>query len=861
MRLLDTLKKLVFKEKTDDSADVEELRIAFKARYHNFKLLLNANNRALETMADIEQALYGTYPFGMSFVRSSCTAVSVNVFHMIKNLDELSPHKYHRLYDRFNDIQREIDHLLTRKKVIADERFTIHFSKVNRDLADLVGSKMANLGEIKNRIHLNVPGGFVISAHAYHRFLEANDLQTEIDRRFQVADVNDMQALYTLSSEIQQLIIRSKIPADLSTAFIDAWAQLEGEVGKPVTVALRSSALGEDTSGSSFAGQYRSVLNVSAENLFQAYKEIVSSKYSLQAISYRLNKGFKDDDISMPVGCLAMVNAISGGVIYSRNPVDISDDSLFINAAWGLPKSVVDGSMDCDLFVVSRQTPMKIIKQEIKEKGEKYVCYPQEGICRIDLTGDDAGKMPSIDQEHVLSLAEIAVNLEEYYGSPQDIEWAIDDSGAMFILQCRPLLQMEKAEKPVAKNYGTVIATGGVTASPGVASGIVHRVSRGEDVLQFPQGAILVTQQAIPRWASLLNRAAAVVTEKGGFAGHLANVAREFGVPALFGIQGIMEKLTNGDIITVDANGLTLYQGKVEALSVDSEKKNFMVGSPVYKTLKQLSAYIVPLNLLDPDSRDFNPDNCRTFHDITRFIHEKSVHEMFNFGREHNFSERSGKQLHYKVPMQWWILNLDDGFKEEVKGRYVRLENIDCIPMLEFWEGFAAVPWDGPPPIDGRGMASVMFRATTNTALTTGVRSKYSERNYFMISKNYLSLNSRLGFHFSTLEALISDRSTENYISFQFKGGAANYERCLKRVTFIGDILEEYGFRVDIKEDTLISRLEDHEKAYMLERIKILGYLTIHTRQLDMIMANPELVEYYRLKIHKDIQALVGCLE
>jgi pyruvate,water dikinase len=500
--------------------------------------------------------------------------------------------------------------------------------------------------------------------------------------------------------------------------------------------------------------------------------------------------------------------------------------------------SVVEGSDPADHYVVTRAHPQEIRRREIADKRSMTVCRPGEGIRTLTLSPDERAR-PSLSDAQVLEIARVGLCLEEHYGAPQDIEWAIDRIGTLTLLQCRRLELMPApvdagGEAEAEGEPRTVLLRGGVTVSRGAAAGPVFTVRKETEALPFPEGAVLVTVQPLPLWAPLLGRAAAVVAEHGTVAGHLATVAREFGVPAVFGLEGAAERLSNDEIVTVDADRGIVLQGRVEALLVRSEpRSNFMAGSPVHEALSQATRYITPLNLLEPDGPDFRSQNCQTFHDIARFCHEKAVKEMFRFGRDHHFLERSSKQLYCDVPMQWWVLNLDDGFKGEVEGKYVRLENIASIPMLAVWEGITAVPWEGPPPLDGKGFLSVMLKATTDPALTTGRRSRYTDRNYFMISKNYCCLNSRLG------------------------GGAADYHRRLRRVLFVKEILEEYGIRVELNADNMIARLEDHDQEHMEGRLKILGYLSIHTRQLDMIMFKPASVDYYRRKFHTDIRNLL----
>ncbi len=844
----------------------EQIQTEFKKRYHHFKLLLTANKKALEIMSEMEEALHGRRAFGMAFIKAHSTAASVNVYKIVEHLNAIAPGKYAALYTRIKDIQRGIGECLTQNAPTTSPELVIPLDKAGRDQADQVGGKMAGLGEIVRRTGLPVPPGFAVTARAYRRVIEENDLKDEIYRLLQSAGPDDQRNLLILSSQIRREIASAKVPDDVAAAITGAYRELCAAYGRPVPVSLRSSALGEDEEGQTFAGQFSSKLNVGPDDLLESYKEILASKYSPQAMTYRLNKGIPDEDVAMCVGVMAMVDAVAGGVIYSRNPLDIRDDAVRIHSAFGLPKSVVDGSVATDEFVVRRGEPPVLVERTIREKDEIYVCLPGEGVCRMETLAEKALE-PSITDAQALELGRAAVALEAMYDGPVDVEWAVDATGKMQFLQCRELAQLPSSgEGPGAgedrRTHGVPLAAGGVTASPGVGAGEAFVVRREADLLRFPRGAVLVGVEAPPRFASVIHMAAAIVTEKGGAAGHLANVAREFRVPALMGVAGAAGLLATGTTVTVDADGRAVYPGRVEELLEAAAARRTPAPerqTPMHAILRRVMDLITPLHLIDPNVPEFAPENCRTLHDITRFCHEKSVTEMFAFGQDFHFSKRAAKQLRYKgTAMKWWFINLDDGFIHDVPGKYVKLEEICSIPIGALWDGIIAIPWQGPPPVDGRGLLSIIAQSSTNPHLEAAAHSSFAERNYFMVSRNYMCLSSRFGYHFCTVEALVGDRPQENYVSFQFKGGAAEFSRRRRRAEFVAEILEIHGFTVEVSEDASFARTSGGAEPEMLRALKVIGYMLMHTRQLDMIMHNEPLVQSYKQKLLDDLATVVG---
>lgn len=850
----------------------------FKTRYQAFRRLLSANNGALDFMTELEEAAMGHRHFGMHFVRSRATGATAKVFTIVENLLFLAPGKYLTLRDSLRVIQEQIQQELVLRQSNRRQELVLDLEQITALDADDVGGKMANLGELRNKLQVPVPAGFAITAQAYMTFMQQTGLWDEINclvlghpmaSHFATCNIptdgdseeedqtNQPIALLEMCAKIRGMILSAEIPAELEQAILTSYDRLCEREGRKVHVALRSSALGEDSANASFAGQHRSLLNLDRDSLLDGYREVIASKYSAHAITYRYMLGIRDDDVLMCVGCLSMVTSKAGGVVYTSNPLNAADDRIQITAAWGVAKGVVDGTATSDQFIVEKEPQLRIVDRIVPRKESSLICSETEGVCRVSVDPEMC-EQPTLNDPQIIELATMASRIESHYGIPQDIEWAYTPTGTLMLLQTRPLDVRQPQSAPDLLPDVTPLLFAGQTASSGTAHGVVHIVKKDVDILMLPENAILVCVEAAPKWAAVLNRCQGVITEQGSVAGHLANVAREFNVPGLFGVPSATSILVPGQEITLDADNTAIYAGLQESL-LDRKptRPNMMDGSPVFQTLMRVNKFITPLNLLDPDGLNFTPSNCRTLHDITRFCHEKSVLEMFNFGRDHNFSPRSSKQLKAQIPMQWWIINLEDGFFKETGGKMVPLDNIASIPMLALWRGIVAFPWEGPPGIDGKGFLSVLFQATANRNLEPAMASNFAEKNYFMISKHFCNLQSRFGFHFTSVEALAGPRPRENYIRFQFKGGAADHQRKVRRAQFVGEILDEFNFQTRVREDALFARLDDCDQQFIEDHLEILGHILIHTRQLDMIMSREEVVQFYKQRILRQLHALM----
>ena len=453
------------------------------------------------------------------------------------------------------------------------------FEELRKDDVPLVGGKCANLGEMINA-GIPVPPGFAVSAYAYKRFLELTGIAEKVYTiiRETVKDVNDPQQYQEASKKIRQLIESTPIPEEIEKAIREAYRKLNAKLGMAEAfVAVRSSATAEDLPGSSFAGQQETFLNVRGEDdLIHYVRRCWSSLFTPRAIFYRTQRGFPHEKVLISVAVQKMVNSKAAGVMFTLHPVTGDRSKIVIEASWGLGEAVVSGSVTPDRFVVDKDT-LEVLSKEIADKTVEYVRDPETGKTIHAEVPPERRKIPCLTDEEIKRLAELAKRIEQHYGTPQDIEFAIDKDlpfpENVFIVQSRPetVWSVKAEEKPVEKapapteEFVPVIK--GLPASPGIYAGRVKVVLNHEEAAKLmEEGDILVTKMTNPDWVPYMRMAGAIVTDDGGMTCHAAIVSRELGIPCIVGTREATKVLKTGTYYTVDATSGVVYEGIVESL-------------------------------------------------------------------------------------------------------------------------------------------------------------------------------------------------------------------------------------------------------------------------------------------------------
>jgi pyruvate,water dikinase len=465
-------------------------------------------------------------------------------------------------------------------------------------MIDEVGGKNASLGEMIQNLgeRVRVPGGFVITVHAFKTYIEHNNLEERINKLLAELDSNDIIQLRRTGSNVRRMMADGRFPKELEDEITQRYKVLSEEHGNEATdVAVRSSATAEDLPDASFAGQQETFLNVrGCQSLMASVKSCFASLFTDRAISYRAERGFDHRTVQLSVGVQKMVRSDLGasGVAFSIDTESGFKNAVIINGAYGLGELIVQGEISPDEFIVFKPTLKDpglrpIIEKKMGKKHHKmvYGTTLTELVKKVPVHKKLVHKF-CLKEKQIIQLAKWVVEIEDYYTkkrgtwSPMDVEWALDGlSGDLYIVQARPetihsqlgndrVLEYHLEEQPSDDQ----LIMQGIAVGDKIGAGRVHKLftldgrDGSEDEASFKQGEVLVTEMTDPDWEPLMKKASAIVTDKGGRTCHAAIVAREMGIPAIVGVGNASEILEDDQEITVScAEGDVgkVYKGKI----------------------------------------------------------------------------------------------------------------------------------------------------------------------------------------------------------------------------------------------------------------------------------------------------------
>jgi len=460
----------------------------------------------------------------------------------------------------------------------------IWFNQLGIDDIDHVGGKNASLGEMISHLSgldIKVPNGFATTADAFRNFLAQQKLDEKIRARLTALDTNDVIALAEAGAEIRQWVLDTPFPDNLLTEISNAWHQLQGNDSN-FAVAVRSSATAEDLPDASFAGQQETFLNIRGlDNILIAIKHVFASLYNDRAISYRVHQNFDHSKVALSAGIQRMVRSDLGasGVLFTLDTESGFRDAVFITGAYGLGETVVQGAVNPDEFyvykpglaqhkpaILNRTLGSKLIKMVYSDNADHH-----RSIQTIDVADQDRMKFCLSDNQ-VEQLARHAVTIEQHYGRPMDIEWALDGSdNQLYILQARPETVESRASAAFIERYELKqtanVLVEGRSIGQRIGSGRASLIKDPSEMSRVKAGDVLVTDMTDPDWEPIMKRASAIVTNRGGRTCHAAIIARELGIPAVVGCGNATDIINDGDDLTVCCaqgdKGL-IYQGLLD---------------------------------------------------------------------------------------------------------------------------------------------------------------------------------------------------------------------------------------------------------------------------------------------------------
>lgn len=809
-----------------------------RERYLSFRELLGLNTECLEVIVGLQEDL--TYiPPRRDIVEARVTAIFDKSRAIVGALDKLTGFRHDKLYKALDGQQNEVERYIAALQELSNPRLAAWLHEIGAGAAPEAGGKAAALGEIRRELGLPVPHGYVLTTEAYRQFCGLPHWRKIRDAIHEI-EPNDAAAVREVSRMLQEMVIETPLPRALEVAITDRARAMEMD-----RLAVRSSAFGEGAEGGSrtLAGQFLSLINVPADQVADAYKQVVASRFSERALAYRLSTGLLEVDTPMAVLVLAVIRAKASGILYSRDPSNPRSRELWITATTGFGGDIASGAAAADLFIVSRGRRHEVVEAHIAPKQEELVARSEGGLERRAVA-DEAARAPSLGEDALRELAGYGVRLEEHFRAPQDVEWALDEQGRIWILQTRPLAVVDAARaKAKVRMKQEPLAAGGRTIYPGQVSGRAFAI---EDIHHHddpPEGAIVFLRRASPEIVPLFPRIAGLVAEWGNVAGHAAALLREFKIPSVFLMEDAVKKAPPGEVVSLDSVQCAVYAGRLWGSRTAGASE-----SVTFQTVAEdpISRNILTLHLLDPQAQDFQPSGCKSTHDVLRYCHEKAIEAMFTVNDiALEQSAHTAKHLKTTLPLNLSILDLGGGVRlKDPAAREVTPEEIVSLPFRAMWRGVSHpdVSWKREMPASLSDLASVMVSSLKPQDYLSR---PLGRKSYVLAAEEYMNLNARLAYHFTLVDASITEIASKNYIAFRFVGGGTTLFRRNLRAIFIEQVLRQYGFLVDRRGDLVNAWLKKAPATETYDALDIVGRLLACTSQLDMFMSSHDVMRWY----------------
>ncbi len=781
--------------------------------FRTFKRILALNTQALERMAQMDRALGGGYVFDKAFldksVRDICRLTHLVAYHLNGMAGEtLTP-----LYDATLAVRDALEDILAGGMGPLAHRRALPFSELGWELEPLAGLCAAGLAVLGRRLSLPAPDGFAVTVTGMAAL--AGDDPRE------VGNASD-----DIVREAGTLFARLGGARPLLFTFVAAGERGTGRV------------LAEATCGGADIAA-----DVAAETARMARGRLCAEALAGGvAVCVRPN-----------------VSGVARGTIQTLAHDPSLPPAMLVVA--GPPENWAglaagDESPVSDRYWLSRTAPHQPLRTRL---GRKDLNAPLPGGGPLS---PSRGRMLRgsawLTPEQSAELAEIGLAAERALDGPCLLSWTLAEAGGFVITGLAPAraaFPELSADAPDADAAGgdpcdavdacpdpaDALLRGGQVACAGVGAGPIARIGESTLPESVPLGSVGVARAAAPSLSRIVPRLGALLTEVGTAASHLATVARESRVPAVFGLPGATA-LPAGTMVTVDAEQGVVYRGVAEGLLRQAAMQRAREGAePEVLVLRRLLRHIRPLNLVDPAAENFRAGNCRTCHDIIHFAHERAVELLVEMDPLKKGGLGAPRRLAEDSPLELRVVDVGGGLtdgpaKTPGASGDVCLADIASEPLRAFIEGLLLpeARREGPANVGLGDILSGMGRS--GRALSTPASG--AGLNLALAGRDYANITLRLGYHFSVVDAVVGEKPEQNFLYFRFAGGFAGDDRRARRAGLILRVLERLGFRAMRKGDLVVGKRRMLEAEDALTGMRLLGALSAYTRQLDVELAD-----------------------